>query len=540
MALTLDRIVTFNLSQVIAGQVQAVVAERTLVRSKKESDFQIAIAEGTMSFESQQAFRQKQLDDELRSGNPDKDYIAELRISIGDIKKQARFQQIRDKYKASLSAYADGKGNLSTTISLLKEALGNETEPGIRSELQSQLQSALSARTTLEREAIQNRIIMAEKDRSIPLLEKSIKEIKGKKAEALLAGDKDTATMWDATLTSLESQKSVIQIETTVADMNYAIAKGGLTSGQKMGLINDAISGATGSGAVVYDGVRYDSMKDFWSRQQADYISRGYFTELNNELEAETNRIAQQSPYGQVPVERIVAVSDFYKTLSARPEFAPYAQQIEQQRVATVSTLAGELQGALNDEAMAAMNMGQDPSTVERKTYGIFSAIENRLGIKLGAGAQTSELGRGGGLAPTITAGTAAPAVDPMKTGALPAIGAAPAAQTAPVFPSFANDPDVITDNVTGQSFKKGASGTYERYFGEAPTPVAAPAPKPQTVTPTPIPTPTSAGGGYTVAKGDTLSAIAAKSGMNLADLLAKNPGIKDPNKIQIGQKLTF
>jgi len=534
MAVNLDRIVTFNLGQVVAAQVQAVQSERTLVRAKKESDYQIAIADGTMGFDAQLAFRQKQLDDELASGNPDQNYIAELRMSVGDINKQRRFQRIRDKYKESLSAYADGKGNLSDTVEILKEALGSEVDPTIRSELQGQLTSALSSRTQLEREAIQNRITVAEKDKSSELFDRSIKEVKAKKAEALLADDKDTASMWDSTLTSLESQKEVIQIETTVADMNYAIAKGGLTSGQKMGLINDAVGRSSARGAVVYDGVRYNSMKDFWQRQQADYISSGYFQELNKELEAETNRIAQQSPYGQVPVERIVAVSDFYKTLSARTEFAPYANQIEQQRVATVSSLAGELQGALNDEAAAAMNAGGDPGSIERKTYGIYSTIENRLGIKLGAAAPTFEISAGKGLGSTVDTGTAAP--DPSKTGTFSTIGAQPTAPAVPVaqLPNFVSDPDVITDNVTGQSFKKGAGGFYERFYGATTT---TPAPVASVVKP--VPQPTTAGG-YTVAKGDTLGAIAARNGTNVADLLAKNPTIKDANKIQIGQKLTF
>jgi len=540
MAITLDRIVTFNLGQVVAAQVQAVQSERTLVRAKKESDYQIAIADGTMGFDAQLAFRQKQLDDELASGNPDQNYIAELRISVGDINKQRRFQRIRDKYKQSLSAYADGKGNLSDTIEILKEALGSEVDPTIRSELQGQLTSALSSRTQLEREAIQNRITVAEKDKSSELFDRSIREVKAKKAQALLADDKDTASMWDSTLTSLESQKEVIEIETTVADMNYAIAKGGLTSGQKMGLINDAVGRSSARGAVVYDGVRYNSMRDFWQRQQADYISSGYFQELNKELEAETNRIAQQSPFGQVPMERIVAVSDFYKTLSARTEFTPYANQIEQQRVATISSLADELKGALNDEAAAAMNAGADPLSIESKTYGIFSSMENRLGIKLGAAAPSNELLSGRGIGSTISSAAMAP--DLSKTGMLPNIGTQPSVPATSVaqLPNFVSDPDVITDNATGQSFKKGASGVYERFYGATSTTTTTPAPN-TSVAPTvkPVPQPTTSGG-YTVAKGDTLGAIAARNNMNVADLLAKNPTIKDANRIQIGQKLTF
>ncbi len=45
-------------------------------------------------------------------------------------------------------------------------------------------------------------------------------------------------------------------------------------------------------------------------------------------------------------------------------------------------------------------------------------------------------------------------------------------------------------------------------------------------------------GGSYSIKSGDTLSQIAKKSGTTLKALLAANPGIKDPNKIRVGQKI--
>lgn len=44
----------------------------------------------------------------------------------------------------------------------------------------------------------------------------------------------------------------------------------------------------------------------------------------------------------------------------------------------------------------------------------------------------------------------------------------------------------------------------------------------------------------YTVVKGDTLSQIAANRGVSLDDLLSANPGIADPDKINIGQKIQY
>ena len=48
----------------------------------------------------------------------------------------------------------------------------------------------------------------------------------------------------------------------------------------------------------------------------------------------------------------------------------------------------------------------------------------------------------------------------------------------------------------------------------------------------------TSRNKGYTIKKGDTLSAIAKREGIRLAELKAANKDIKDLNKIRVGQKI--
>lgn len=43
----------------------------------------------------------------------------------------------------------------------------------------------------------------------------------------------------------------------------------------------------------------------------------------------------------------------------------------------------------------------------------------------------------------------------------------------------------------------------------------------------------------YVVKKGDSLGKIAKANKMSLKDLLAKNPDIKNPDKISVGQKIS-
>ena len=44
----------------------------------------------------------------------------------------------------------------------------------------------------------------------------------------------------------------------------------------------------------------------------------------------------------------------------------------------------------------------------------------------------------------------------------------------------------------------------------------------------------------YTVKQGDTLSKIATRNGVTIADLMKANPQISDPNKIYVGDVLNL
>ena len=44
----------------------------------------------------------------------------------------------------------------------------------------------------------------------------------------------------------------------------------------------------------------------------------------------------------------------------------------------------------------------------------------------------------------------------------------------------------------------------------------------------------------YVIKKGDTLSKVANKFDVEIADILAANPEIKDPNKISLGQEIVI
>ena len=72
---------------------------------------------------------------------------------------------------------------------------------------------------------------------------------------------------------------------------------------------------------------------------------------------------------------------------------------------------------------------------------------------------------------------------------------------------------------------------------GASPTQAAASvAPSTESLAPTPLPTATPLT--YTIVRGDTLTRVANKFGVTVEQLLAANPQIKDPNKVNVGDVL--
>ncbi len=505
MAITLSQKVKIDLGGLVDNAISTVQSVRKGEKARKEAEFQKAIAEGTLSYDAQIRFREEQLREEKTSPIGDSTYVTEIEGSLGDLKRLKRFSILREKYRKSQQDYVAGKGNINAVIDILEDSFRGEQDETIKSELQTQLSAAIRDKGTLERSAIQNRITVAEKDKSVDLIDKSINEVKEKKSDALLADDEDTASMWDATLASLRSTRSAIKIENGVAEINYRINKDNLTSGDKLGLLNKEILNSDEDAPVVYQGVRYNSLKDFWTGKRGEYIRENYLEEVKKEIERETNRIATTSAFGQVPVERIKAIGSFYDDLAKRPEFQPYALEIQEQRNSTMTSLATELTKALGDEAAILIDRGQDANAVINKTYNTYQRLEAEVGIKLARPQTLDEMKAGVTLQKNVDKTTS----DITKVGNFP----------------------VVTDP---NQPKEQQNLNLAPVVAPASTIVPAAEIKPLT-----SPTPTPASTDYFIKRGDTLSALAMKNNTTVAEITRINQ-ITDPNKIREGQVIRF
>lgn len=405
MAITLSRqVVRVSIASVVSNAMTSIRATRMKEAARKESEFQRAVANG-MSYDAQVKYRQKQIEDEQASQFSDPDYLDTLKTSLATTKQMARFDKIRTKYKSVLDEYVTGKGSFDSYISTLEQSMADEQDPQMRAELQRELSQAYSDRTTMEKNAITNRATVAEKDRSIELVDKSIREIEDRRALAGITGNDEEISMWDDTLLSLRSHKSKIVVENGLNDISYKITKDNLKSNQKIGLINQYIGSADASTPVTYDGVTYTSMKAFWESKRNDYIAGAYFDDLDKEITAETQKIAQTSQFGQIPVARIQMVREFYDNLKGSSGFAPYVDQIEQRKTSFTSAVATDLAESLYNEAQEAIRTGRDPNSVIQETQNRVMDLENKFGVKLSRQAFQSEADAGKTISSTVKTG---------------------------------------------------------------------------------------------------------------------------------------
>lgn len=393
MALELKQTTQYNVGVVVRNAVTAVRAIRSQENSRKEAEFQKAAAAG-MTYEEQLAFRQEQLEEEKAGGFIDEDYIAGLEKTVAQTKQLVRFEKIRTKYKDALDNYVTGKESINSYLDLLNETLDGEKDETMRTEIRNLISSAQKEKSDNELNAIKNRALVAQKDNSVKLVDASIKEIKSKRARASIAENDDEVAMWDETLIALEGSKSKLNIEDSMNEITFKINKYNPKANDKLGYLNDEISKADDTGEIVYGGVTYPSLKAYWENKRNEYIASGYFDEVKKDMDAETARIAATSAYGQIPTARIQAVNDFFNNIKARPEFAPYADQIEQKKVESVSAMSNDLAESIFNEAATTGD--------QTKAQNAILGIESKFGVKVSREPFQTELNKGSSIATEV------------------------------------------------------------------------------------------------------------------------------------------
>lgn len=410
MAITLGQSkISLNLATAVDSAITAVKKVRGTESARKESEFQKAVA-GGMSYAAQLKFRQDQLDLESKSDFQDPDFVSSLETSIANTKKLARFETIRNKYKDSLDSYVQGKESIQQHLDILQNLADTESDPDMLGQIRDLISTSRQDQATNQLNALKNRALVAQKDTSQKLIDDSISEITNRRTSASISQNDDEVAMWDDTLNSLKSAKAKLQIENGLNEITFQSNTRNLNSNDKIGILNNYVSGADAAIPITYNGVTYPSLKAYWENKRGDYISSNFLSDVQKEMQSETDKISASNAFGQVPVARIQAVDTFYKNLVARPEFAPFATQIEQQRTSDVNKLVTNLADSIYNEADATGNQDKAQKAVQ--------SLETAFNIAVARQPFSSETSAGKSIATTTIKDVTTPPTPAVATPA--------------------------------------------------------------------------------------------------------------------------
>jgi LysM repeat protein len=492
MAKNVEQKFSIDLSSVVSSSITATKAIRRAEQAAKEAEFQKAIANG-LSYDEQLSIRKKQLETEKSSNFADTDYINSLEKSVADTSKLSRFNKYRTNYAAAVTELNSGKSNEETYLNTLKQNLNGITDPELRLEIQNDIATAEKQVKTYHDTILDNQVKKAKYDGTKNVLNDAISRVNTAKTAALINGNEDEATAYDATLSALNSQVNAVKINDTITNFLVTSATRGTDSKSKLNLINSELSNADTTTPIKVGDKTYNSAQQFWTLERDGYLAGtsqtfgDFFKELNTETKNALDVDTVKHGYPTQPALDM-ALSTF-TDLRSKPEIQPYLSKLDINQAAVMSN-------AVSDLANKIVDVGTNNLTFQEADTQL-KAISTKYGVNTDAYRMKIDEG----LRTLIRSGTItqdeATKMAPDVVVDLPKIDA-----KTPVVPTS-------TETIPAK------------------TPV----------------TPTQSTGttNHTVAAGDTLSAIANSNGIDLAKLLELNPQFKEnPNIIREGQTVVI
>lgn len=549
-------LVVVDLRSVVTTGITNLAASRSRDRAEKESAFQRSVLDNGLSYEDQIEFRKKQIEDEKNRESIDSEYVRELESDLSDIRSLKKFQEIREDYLSSYEDLVTGKGNLKQHKKFLEQVLEDNSNEEIQSQYREELATTIAAIESSEVATLNNRISLAEKDGSISLINKTIKDVKKKKSFAELNGNDEEASKWDISLQSLTQRKAEVQIQNSLHDLTFNAEQGEATSATgKLNELDKLVSKADGGSAVTINGVGYESERAYWESVRGDYVSgngsiRGYetfFGELESEVKDKVDTVILKTPFGMTPVATLDGIKNTYDNLAKKDYLANYADQFESSRTVALGYGVSKAANAIQSSSIAEVNVTAGLAALDQlqSSYGInlegakFALNEEfvTIGSSLPGRANAAEnLARAG-----IDTPDATPAPSPSELLNLNAPGGA---FTPVTFDRKADDKTNLGQLMDALEELQSRLGGDAKPFNTNNTP-STKTNKPKVNTPAPIvnqpvTTNTQQPREVTIAGGETLRSIAQRDlgDANRFGEIAKLNSIADPDKIQAGAKL--
>jgi len=375
---------TLDLANLVKTRTDTFVNTRNKLQQKIEADFQRRVSEEGLSYASQLDYRKKQLASEETKMYPDEDFISEIKSGVSYLNKMVRYEKIRKEYLDSFTQWKEGTILIDSLIDVLQRQLNSETDPVMVTEIQDRLSTAKIAKASSEKQVIENRIALAQTDKSESLIDTVLSEVEKKRNDALLINDQETAGYYEVKISALTNLRQEISSQNKVMDIDLKVAKDGLSASKKLAILDNALSTADKSSPITINNQRYASEYEYWDFVKNQYLAgtgggsfRDFFGEFGNEVIDTINTKSLQNQFGSVPYDTISSVSQDYDSLKNKTGFENYANKIEVEKMNNVSEAIGKTaQGIIAESAL----MGNWDSGIEA-----LKSLQTRFGIDTSA-----------------------------------------------------------------------------------------------------------------------------------------------------------
>ena len=273
MAITLARTkVSANLGNVVSSAIVAVKAARRGEQSRREAEFQRAIADG-LSYDEQVKFREKQLEDEKASSFTDPDYTASLEKSVADTKKLSRFSKYRTRYAQTLGELSAGKINEEDYLSILENQLGGVQDSDLRLEIEGDVATAREKVKQYKDTILSNRVKKAKYDGTEEALTDVIDSVTTARSRARISDNEDDVSAYDETLSALNSQLSTVRVQDSITEFQVHSSTRGTSPTEKLDYINAQLRKADPDTSVRIGDRTYASAQQFWTLERDDFLA---------------------------------------------------------------------------------------------------------------------------------------------------------------------------------------------------------------------------------------------------------------------------
>lgn len=294
-----------------------------------ETNFNKLVLENNLSLDDQLAYRKAQ----LARVSDDPTEKRRITAEISGLKNRIEAQKFSDAYLDKLMSFQSGASSIDTVIQFLTDQKAITTDVDILNTINQELVKQSQARFNITKDMLENQTQYAINDKTESVLNTQIDRVTSAKSKALLDGNDSLVAMYDLQLQSLTKAKTENSISNDIKNFSVTSLAGYSSASKLLDSYNAKIESSTGTGPITIGGVTYSSAKEFWTYKRdtylADQSTDGFFHDFAQEMD---NKVKMLSSKNSLDVPAITSIQQEYDKLYARPEMAPFTQQIDTYR----------------------------------------------------------------------------------------------------------------------------------------------------------------------------------------------------------------